>query len=147
RLAEDRRRPGAVERLGRAGIVIGDRFQVLALTGVVLAPPARPFGAQGHVAHDPKQERAEFAAPPLHAVEGAALLETLQEDLLDGVVEFVPARRGTPARRQVRPDDGIVAARELRALAGAPRSRGLNDGPAGRFGSGHESGPIRVAES
>src|SRR5262249_49757549 len=100
---------------------------------------ASPFGAQGHMAHDPEKKGTKGPTARLHALEDAALLETLQKDILNGIVEFIPAGRVTPARRQIGADDRDIAARKLGAIAVAAGGRSLNDGPAGRFGSDHES--------
>src|SRR5205807_865168 len=59
------------------------------------------------------------------------------EDLLNGIVQVVPQGRAAPARAEVGPHDAEIAPGQLLAIGRTARRGGANDGPAGRFGSGH----------
>ena len=123
-----RRRPAASNPLGRHSFprTLGDSTR-----RATIAPPRRG-------------RRESHPAVGFEAVEGAARLEALDEDLLDGVVELLGSGEMRHRAAEIGADDGFVAAGEGSRRAAIASGRALDDSPAGFFVPLHTVALCRV---
>jgi len=142
RLAKQRARPGAIENTRRRRRTRSDPVD-LDITAWLAAKlnPDTLLVAKRDVSDDPAEELSKALRPAItDTLEHATSTKTLNEDLLNSVVDLVAETRRTPTITQVTSDRVLVTQRESVAVFGQAFRGVQNDRPSGRVGVSRESG-------